>query len=1540
MDQWLDSLSEDWVSQPRSPHSSPLLRGSISRDEPSPKSDSTQSRIPRYKPRSSSALSTASDKESKRLSSLRRDSHAGSALREKSLSNINASKKPNEQGKTQTPVPRARKLGGRQASTGSVTATEQDTVAHKPSPRKDCNTHATPEWKRRVLKENAGGDLFGPTSLESVFKPPTVNKSQIKPARTQNMPTKQKELSSPPPFPPRTSSPSTNVVCKAAAASSAQEDPQRAFPNPQILEQDLGTPSRESQRKENCITDDHISNTPVDTPKSNSAGSHMSPHSSHRDRESVHESSRISPSPVEVSRDFSDKSQNEKISPFLVSRQDTVDGRIEFAAVDLSMRRLRSQMDKMRLQQQNVPSSRSSDHEIDHAEPRPKESSIFRAQMDEVTCQSLPDDLSMGTDAYAANGGFVSIRRGGYSNDGSFQRRPLSPSLLPDVGEPSLKLSSPINIEPAPISELHQNFAQTKSRTPSSPPPASAPATPIYQRHERTSSDDRPGSSGSPLKLFDKYDTFTNERLVRRMSKFEETLQYDSRDNNEADDHYEQPSPSPRRRRPYVQNQTHPITQSVNSHRISSFGEGELNEHQFPPYPDASNIYRPLTRAQDGDGAQEDVRGLIGGLRSDLTDAHRPDMISRSEKDSRNTRPQDQSDSLNIDEPQGKEANESDCRINQDQRDALRTVTGKRLPYSPVKNPAPKRRRTLIIPEETEQAHLDPQEFATSKTISGRKRKDARYDSSCQVADPSTLALREMRQPRVPTVGHRNKSKGNPSILRDVKAKINNSAQFEKSDSQHIDPPTQIVAGALATIALNTAQEVTYGSRKASVTTADFFNEAQQIMQLIRAKGRPRSSHTTTEVSESEPQKIVEESFDEFTKDEFSRPPSRECSIHASQEPVKLDRRVISHLSKFKDDQDLGLTLSASTKTLKLSHSRTPSRDYGPDLQQNYDACSGAESDPPNTRIRESAVRDNKRKHSFIGDSSSLGSVQHNGSQNSQSRSGPSSGRSNPTGSSHSSTNRMIIAPETVAHLLSDQMAGMVFDKKKQLWVKRKSSPNIGLDQQDHTVSEGTEEDLFGDIPDLSVNEMEELQRVKDAVSSVKSIGSATNKVSIRDQAIFHESQVNIMHQREQMQSSRPRTAEGKSIPNIDDSSAPSKFSHFASSGPQPGTRATSRGDEALSVKETHPSIKAPERVLGNGHIESEEQVEHEISIFEGRETHTPTARANRNHQARVVTVAFSSPLVEHRDLEFEVDRDSDFDEGENELNLKESPVHRSSLSSTTKASASSAVLRNLNRPSSTRRMSFGNRSGLGRPMSRLDEEEELSIVRCSFSDRRVSMEVAMTTPLPISRSLMIPPTTDGKSSNGFQLSPLPDFTVNQMDKPIDGISNQVAKRLPRSESDNGLSLAARDLVKNLTDLEPYEPYWDFIRSVDLHERGLSTLHMLDEFCGRVEEIDVSNNQIRELNGIPRTTRHLNISSNHLSDLTAWDFLHNLQYLDVSDNQLSSVRGFQQLFHLRALRLDGNNIGSLSGLEDLNGLTYLSMRGNELRSVDFDKFEL
>lgn len=239
--------------------------------------------------------------------------------------------------------------------------------------------------------------------------------------------------------------------------------------------------------------------------------------------------------------------------------------------------------------------------------------------------------------------------------------------------------------------------------------------------------------------------------------------------------------------------------------------------------------------------------------------------------------------------------------------------------------------------------------------------------------------------------------------------------------------------------------------------------------------------------------------------------------------------------------------------------------------------------------------------------------------------------------------------------------------------------------------------------------------------------------------------------------------------------------------------------------------------------------------------------------------------------------------------------------------------------------------------MSRLDEHEELSIVHCPSG---TAMNVALSTPLNRC-SLAIPQSSAQSSSLSFPLSPLPDFTVHQIDRPLDSsaiIDVDGSQALQRRQ--NRVSLSTQEIVKKITDVEPYEPYWEYLRAIDLRNRGMLTLHMLSDFCARLEELDVSCNQLGEVNGAPSSLRYLNVRRNCLSSLTAWRHLRNLQYLDISGNQLTNLKGFQSLVHLRELKADDNQIENVEGVFALDGLIKLSLKGNRLGWIDFEAADL
>lgn len=341
-------------------------------------------------------------------------------------------------------------------------------------------------------------------------------------------------------------------------------------------------------------------------------------------------------------------------------------------------------------------------------------------------------------------------------------------------------------------------------------------------------------------------------------------------------------------------------------------------------------------------------------------------------------------------------------------------------------------------------------------------------------------------------------------------------------------------------------------------------------------------------------------------------------------------------------------------------------------------------------------------------------------------------------------------------------------------------------------------------------------------------------------------------------------------------------------------------------IKSEHKKVDSQNAESGVENLEGQAEtkdVEHEIQINEGR-------AQNRRYQPRVVTISFSSPLVSH--IAYTDGRSETVSHpNENETDCNDSPH-------------------------GTRHTSPKDRQFIGHPVSRIDEQTEDSNAGMSIVRRDASGQVSSTPP-------DVDPWVAGPEYYSFHLSPLPDFTVNQLDDPMQLELSYIAQRTHPSslrQIHGAFALATEDLIKHITDVEPYEPYWEHVRRLNLSRRGLVTLHRLNDFCPRLEELDVSENELGHLTGAPQTLRHIRVPRNHLSDMTAWGHLINLQYLDVSNNELERLDGFSGLIHLRELRANNNKIRNIDGILGLDGLLRLELRGNELTTVDFGKSEL
>ena len=752
-------------------------------------------------------------------------------------------------------------------------------------------------------------------------------------------------------------------------------------------------------------------------------------------------------------------------------------------------------------------------------------------------------------------------------------------------------------------------------------------------------------------------------------------------------------------------------------------------------------------------------------------------------------------------------------------------------------------------------------------------------------------------------------------------------------------------------------------SRKGSIQTRDFLDEAERVMAFIRARGKPPGSEDNLarwNGQQNPDVSIIEEQSGEdvmplreyeSTVEEFSRPPSREKVHHIAAVGFSSpdnDIKAIDDLRDFVETQASEL-VSKSPLMANNDSSRKPGRSVQ-DLQNPEQRDISHENHDLNIRITENS--DDVKDVSYPGPNGRIqdkeGCNPGTVTQSSGSRSGTSTSRTLHTGSSSKSDSRVVIPPQAVSHLVSGEIAGMTFDHTKHTWVKRKRIQSGDKQKNDLSRLDESTDDPFRNIPDLTVDGVEELQNTKDD-NAPPGLESQTQRYS-----------------KETEESSPQQLLEkGTSVMVVTSDELFSQSAIVLANGTLPLIGASGRSHSAPSdefsgvvahyTKHSPTEIEAfASQLLSKP--EPMEDIEAEIKLHEGRCFPALGPGIRKRRSKRDLTITFSSPLVSHS---FQIPAASPSTQAESPrrsehvLDPEESSKvnHDIGIDYSIMSSHNDRHPRSLSRSScfKPRRLSAAT-SRDGRPPSRSnvplstpgDHEFQPTASQETTISRRPSYGVSVTTPLRLHKKRDQTSKQEEsflqRSQMTFHLSPLPDFTVNQNEESLRHEGSALAKRMrggPRKTGSRVLSLTARDLVRRLTDLEPYEPYWEHIRQLDLSSAGLTTLHCLAEFCGRVEKLDASKNRITQLTGAPSTVRYLNVHNNCLSSLTTWAHLRNIQYLDVSSNEIDSLRAFRGLIHLRELKADSNIISSLEGVLELDGLIKLDVSRNDFEELDF-----
>lgn len=1334
----------------------------------------------------------------------------------------------------------------------------------------DKRKYDTPEWKRRLIYgELAYGeqrDLFtsAGTGLEGMFKPPVPAKSASGHG-DEDRSNLQRNNTTLPSSPPEIAGNYSNYEV-FSERSSEQELPEHMGPTQSNGRSVTYRLADEAESDTSELSDMSVRrNVPREGARadsSRSAAQFLAPGAG-----------------GDESRKTSSQSaaRHEDFSPIFIGRRGAGDGKNDFSALDLSPSVLYDRLEK--LQKDRLRTSGSEQGRSSAAGGRSQGTAA--------------------TEGVQRLGSYVNIRRGGESADGSFQHRVLTPALgntsdmLP---EESLQASTPKQF---PSLRGNKPDFQDMSGTPLVP---AAPFPSPEKKQFRAQ-----GSGGSPLKLFGPYDTFTNQTLLRRISQFEDpntsptsekppilgkrdSMGSASKNTTEADIKPQSRDGEPGPTSGQGQRQTRSVSQ---------FGAGELDGFEFDEdfsrlsndSDDEFHVHRSVTFDGTADSSPSGAVNISIAKRR-----QQPENVS----------------SAHFRTLSGAASRAASALLAATPKHQIHDHEYKRPRTSPTKDPTPKRRRTLHesdisfgagdehMLESTQTTHQHMQ------VVMGKKRKDARPGEIQQKANAEVLASRKVLRVRTPTPSPSQRS----SVQREqhpydqLHVPESDGARRARKGMQKAQHKPKFPAG---------------GGRKPSIRTEDFINEAHRIMAAIRGKNGTRSGLTSVEESESENTRqdirepaLPDSSFQESTREPFSRPPSRDGkpiprAINRQQNPD-----LVNHLKKYEEHSDMGDIIASSLRSLGVSKEdiqAVQALEY-----RSHSSMSEASehsvlrhdeivSDPPNIRISENP-------HRYEHTTSAEQAQQFRDrlpSHSSGSESGISTGQSVRTGSSRGSDTRRTIAPQSVSHLIPDQVGNMVLDRQRNVWVKSNKVHATRTKRSNTLASENSEDDPFADIPDLTVDATRELQNLKDRQSRQGESGKQ----------FFGP---------DKFMGSPEQSVRGQSLKSIlvrDFAEKPSK----------------------------NGSMRSTSRLMRKFVEADNEDVEHEITIHEDRlEDSSPRRR---------MTISFSSPIAsiiqdvvsgsgpEENNTSMFEQSVADILQSTGRHSRRATPHHSLSGHSGPRPRSSSSA------PS--RHMSFKGASFVPRPVSVIEEDSDEK----SFADRtelskggarsfteekapqsrQASVSIMFKTPgRPKSRLRPDNAETLSHQIGNLSLSPISDFTAHQDRSYAFEVSYLVEDQnlVTGDTTRKRMSQTVRHLVSKLAEVEPFEPYWEDLKEIALREKDLGSLHMLDRFCGSLVKIDVSHNTIRALDGIPSSTRELTITNNLLSELTAWDRLGNLQYINVSNNDIKSLSAFNGLVHLRGLVADNCGLANLDGVRFHDSLLTLRARGNSIEKLNFD----
>lgn len=164
--------------------------------------------------------------------------------------------------------------------------------------------------------------------------------------------------------------------------------------------------------------------------------------------------------------------------------------------------------------------------------------------------------------------------------------------------------------------------------------------------------------------------------------------------------------------------------------------------------------------------------------------------------------------------------------------------------------------------------------------------------------------------------------------------------------------------------------------------------------------------------------------------------------------------------------------------------------------------------------------------------------------------------------------------------------------------------------------------------------------------------------------------------------------------------------------------------------------------------------------------------------------------------------------------------------------------------------------------------------------------------------------------------------------------------------NDMTFSQTKKKLVAVITDIlsvgQNFRPInWEKVTDIAMTGYQLDSIKDLNKFLPRLNNVDLSDNNIKFLDGLPKRVLNLNVSHNDIEHMTSFNKYHDLQHLNVSFNKLSNLSNVSNNIHLTELTALNNKLVSIDGIRKLENLTRIDVSQNDLMGeIDFANFKL